>query len=245
MYPPGNPAARLVSLLACPLLAYLTPALAQVPGRGYRLALHNEYVQVFDLRLRPEEQAPIHDNIYDLLWIALDNGILEWQSRERPFRELQLEAGDARLFLSHEVNSLRNKTAGRTHSVVVELLRQRFATGACRCSSDVTSAVCGCAHAPRLPPLWALAIQGTTFAETTLESGQSLNELHHRGNTLLVAIRLSQLQHEVHVDDTGRLMPPDSTQIELAPGDVEWLPEGKHRLTNVGNKAAQFITIEF
>jgi hypothetical protein len=234
----------LASLLACVSFCLLL-VLAQVPRRGYRLVLHNEYVQVFDLRLRPEEQAPLHDNIYDLFWIALDNGILQWDSREGSSKELRLEAGDARLFLSHEINSLRNKTAGPVHSVVVELRRQRFATGSCPCSSDVARAVCGCAPAPRLPSLWALAIQGTTFAETTLESGQSLNELHHRDNTLLVAIRLTQLQHEVNVRNSWQAVHPGSARIELAPGDVEWLPEGKHRLTNVGDKEARFITIEF
>jgi hypothetical protein len=245
MYPVRSSAAHLVTLVACLYLAHLLLAPAQTPGRGFQLALHNDYVQVFDLTLRPEEQAPIHDNVYDLLWIALDNGILQWESREGSVKELPLELGDARLFLSHEVNSLRNKTAGPLHSVVVELRKQRFATGSCHCSSDVARAVCGCEHAPRLPRLWALAIQGTTFAETTLESGQSLKELQHRNNSLLVAIRLTQLQHEVNFGDSWQPVHPDSAQIELAPGGVEWLPEGEHRLTNVGDKAARFITIEF
>jgi hypothetical protein len=233
----------LISLLAALSLSCLRPLQAQVPGPASRLVLHNDYVQVLDLRLRPDEQAPIHDNIFDLLWIALDSGMLEWESQGGSIKELQLEAGDARLFLRHEITSLRNKTGGPVHGVVVELRRQRF--GSCPCSSDVARAVCGCTLAPRLPALWALAIEGTTFAEVTLESGQSLNELHKRDNTLLVAVRWTQLQHEVSVGNSWQPAHPDSAQIELVPGAVEWLPEGKHRLTNIGDKATRFITIEF
>jgi hypothetical protein len=241
-----HPQALIAACLhACLMVSCLLAAPIQPQAHGDRLVLHNEYVQVFDLTLAPEQQAPMHDNIYDLLWIALDSGILQWESREGSITELQLEAGDVRLFLSHQINSLRNKTAGPLHSVTVELRRRRFVAGSCGCSSDVARAVCGCARAPRLPSLWALAIQGITFAETTLESGQSLNELNNRNNTLLVAIRLTQLQHELSLGNSWHPALPDSGYIELSPGGVEWLPEGKHRLTNVGDKAARFVTIEF
>ena len=193
------------------------------------------------MELGPDRQAPIHDNTNDLLWLSLDSGILQFESRDGTTRDFQFEAGDVRLFRRHEVTSLRNKTAGPTHTVILEL--PRLGRGGCGCSTDAERVVCGCARAGRLPGLWALVLDGATLAETTLEPGESLREVSDRNDTLLVAIRPLQLEH----DRSGghERVPSTPAQIALSPGGVEWLPRGRHRLTNVGPNTARFITIEF
>lgn len=210
---------------------------------AYRLVFHNRYVQVFDLELGPDQKAPIHDNTNDVLWLSLDSGILEFESRDGTTRDFQFEAGDVRLFRRHEVSSLRNKTAGPAHTVILEL--PRLGRGGCGCSTDAERVVCGCSRAGRLPRLWALVLDGATLAETTLEPGQSLKEVSDRNDTLLVAIKPVQLEHETSSSNALQADRSNPVQIALPAGGVEWLPEGRHRLTNVGANAARFITLEF
>lgn len=210
---------------------------------SYRLVFHNRYVRVFDAEIRPEQQAPIHDNANHLLWISLDTATVQFESRDGLARELHFDAGDARLFRTHEVASLRNKTGGTLHAAIVEM--PRLGRGGCGCATDVESVVCGCSRQGRLPAFWALAIEGATLAETTLEPGQSLKESTVRDDTLLVAIRPLQLQHEVNLGRAWEWVASAPTKLELSAGGVEWLPEGKHHLTNTGESPARFITVEF
>jgi hypothetical protein len=213
---------------------------AQTTSPVYRLIVHNHYAQVFDLNLGPERQVPIRDNNNDLLWVALDSGILEVQSRDENARDFHFQAGDVRLFRRHELRPARNKTGSTVHSVIVELLRLN--EGGCGCATEVARVVCGCAPSGLLPPYWALALYGATLAETTLEPGQSLKESTNRDDTLLIAISTGELQHEGSTSKTQATL---GSVLTLQPGAVNWLPEGRHQLTNIGTTAARFVTVEF
>jgi hypothetical protein len=234
----------LIFLLPYLFVGWRTLAEGQSPtGSVYRLVFHNRYVQAFDLELGPDRQAPIHDNSNDLLWLSLDSGILEFESRDGMTRDFQFDAGDVRLFGRHEVASLRNRTAGPTHAAVLEL--PRLGRGGCGCSTEAERVVCGCDRSAHLPPLWALVLDGATLAETTLEPGQSLQEASNRNDTLLVAVRPLQLDHEMIPRNASQQAVSNPARLALGAGGVAWLPEGRHRLSNLGDQAARFITIEF
>jgi len=224
---------------------FLPSSGGQTPPPHYQLIFHNRYVEVFKIELAPGRQAPIHDNIYDLVWIPLDNGILEVQQGNGERKQMQLDAGDVRFFRSHEVNSLMNNTHGPVHGVVVEIRRRGASRGNCGCTADVESAICGCGRSPVLPPYWALAIGEVTLAGTTLQSGQSFEAANNRDDTLLIAISRIQLRHEVNLGNQCESVPSPPTTLERLPGGLEWLPQGRHHLTNVGDKPARFISIEF
>ena len=241
MYAARRYAASVLLLILCFCFSRSPGMRAQSTAPAYRLVLHNRYVQVFDLTLAAGHQAPFHDNTNDLLWVSLDSGILEIQSRDEEMTDFQFQAGDARLFRRHELHSARNKTAGAVHSVIIEL--PRLAEGGCGCATEVERVVCGCARFGRLPPIWALALYGATLAETTLEAGQSLKESTDRDDTLLIAIMPLELRHET--SSASQMPGAGAGLINLTPGGVQWLPEGRHQLTNVGTKPARFITIEF
>jgi hypothetical protein len=111
-------------------LALLLRSEPQTPTSNiYRLIFQNGYVEVFDLELQSDRQAPIHDNSHNLVWIALSAAMVEVQARNADPRQFQLDAGDVRLFGSHQIRSLVNKTHSVIHAVVVDLrehLRLQF-----------------------------------------------------------------------------------------------------------------------
>ncbi len=233
--------ARLVLVFL--LLLWLRPQLSPAAASKYRLIFQNQYVEVFDLELDRDRQAPIHDNLYDVLWIALDGANLELQGVDGT-RELELGAGDLRIFQKHAMKSLLNKTGGTIHAVVI-YLRHGSGFANCGCLSEVERAICGCSDAGHLPDIWALAGSEFTLSQATLQPGDALREISERDDTLLVALRPLDLKHEVNAGQREEWAPSASTLIHLDTGEVEWLQKGKHHLTNESNKPARFISIEF
>ncbi len=59
---PGGLPARLPDMLAA---CSASPRERKPPQPVFQLIFHNRYVEVFDLELQPDRQAPIHDTIYD------------------------------------------------------------------------------------------------------------------------------------------------------------------------------------
>ena len=91
------------------MLAASSASLASAnPRTRFSTDFPYRYVEVFDLELQPDRQAPIHDNIYDLVWIALDDEVLQIEQREGGTKELQLFAGETRFFPGDKVKSLVN-----------------------------------------------------------------------------------------------------------------------------------------
>jgi hypothetical protein len=226
------------------LLMCVGPPALPASGSRYRLTFQNHYVEVFRLELEPDRQAPVHDNIYDLLWIPLDGAVLQFQDSTRPSRDVELGPGDLRFFQKHTLKSVVNKTGTTVHAIVIDI-RQGKGFESCGCLSDVERAVCGCGGAPHLPEIWALAGSDFTLAQATLQPREAMRETTERDDTLLVAIRPLQLKHEVNTGKQWEWVPAPSTNISLAAGDVEWLEKGKHHLTNEGAKPARFISVEF
>jgi hypothetical protein len=90
------------------------------------------------------------------------------------------------------------------------------------------------------------ARQPLTVQTATLASNQELEDASERNSTLLVAIaplRLRDMNNLAEEGESWKSGPPRT--IELQKGETAWLTEGMHRMRNVGNSVARFITIEW
>ncbi len=227
-----------VGFLLC--LAVSIAAPAQIPaGSPYRQIFENHYIRVFRVELPPHGQAPIYQNMHDLVWVALSNSTLTIVQSEGERKELRLRAGDTRFFGSYEVRSVTNAAEETLHGILAEIKVRGLASGGCGCTGEVEKTVCGCGRSIHLPDLWALVVGRITLGGTTLSPGVSTQGGEFRGDTLLVAVAPLQLRDEASPRLNG-----DST-LRLAAGEVRWVKEGRHQFRNTGKSAARFVTIEF
>lgn len=210
----------------------------------YDLVFHNAYVSVLRLELPAKREAPIHDNQDDVLWIALDDQMLQIEYADNRKDQLWLRAADVRLFSRFDLHSIANAGYAPAHSVVIHLEGLRLPFAACECTPyvDAQYRVCGCSGTHQ-PLYWAEVIGDLTISGGTLQPGQSLSESGAREDTLLVSITASRFQHELGGD--WQWIPESPIAVGLVPGGVLWMPAGRHRLSNVGSRRATFVTIEF
>jgi hypothetical protein len=227
----------LTSRVGCPVQARFSL------GRGfsvqsdrqarYRTVLDNDFVAVFVLELPAHFHAASYQNARDVLWIGLNDATVTFLDSDRKETAVQFRPGDIRFFPSFATQSVVNQNSATFRGVLVAL-KARAASGSCGCGSSVEKAVCGCPDAAFLPRLWAVAVRNLTIAGTTLGPGQRFAKAVPRGNTLLVAVTKVNLE-----DETA------AAAIQLEPGQARWLPAGAHRLKNLADRDARFVTVEF
>lgn len=204
-------------------------------GRYHRL-FENNSVRVSGLDLPPHTQAPVYQNVRDLVWIAISDGSVTFTNHDKQEIPVQFRAGDARVFARNRVNALHNDGPTPFRSVAVELKKPGMLPTECPCSTDMEKSICGCAGARHLPALWAVSIGNLTASGTTLNAGESFRGPAPRGDMLLVAITALNL-----LDDAS----PSAAPIRLASGDVVWISAGLHQFRNTGQAPAHFFTLEF
>jgi hypothetical protein len=211
----------------------------------YRLLLQNHSVRVFGLELLSGRQAPVHDNMYDGFWIALDDTTLEVDQRGSGKREFRMWSGDAHFLPAHNVHSIVNLSHDRVRALLVELRLRGWTGRTCDHTGEVESAICGFSGATRLPLFWALALGDLTLSGVTLSTGRAVEQQRTRGDTLLVAITSLKLLHETNEGQEWEWVPSPPTPISLLAGEVAWIPRGKHHLHNSGDITVRFLTLEF
>ncbi|HXZ78969.1 MAG TPA: hypothetical protein VEG30_03505 [Terriglobales bacterium] len=203
----------------------------------YEPVLENNYVDVYRLRLAPHFRTPLFQNVHDVVWVALEDSTPRFVMSSGQKVRQELTAGDARFFHSFSVRSVVNDSSLTVEAVVITLKPRGGATSRCECGGDAESALCGCANAKPMPPLWAVSMGRITLAGTTLDPQQSFQRASVRNDTLIVAITPLEL---VDVATPG-----EARRIAVPAGGVTWLEAGRHRLKNSGGREERFLSIEF
>ncbi len=209
------------------------------PAR-YSPVLSNDAVGVFALELPPGARAASFQNQHDVLWVALDAATVSFLDSDRHRTEVRFAFGDVHFFRSFGTESVTNTGGTTFHGLMVQL-KKHATGGSCACGSEVEKSVCGCPGGKSLPALWALALRNVTVAGTTLAANQAFANTVSRDDTVLIALTTLDLRDEPMAVSTA----PPRTEIQLQPGDAAWLAAGQHRLRNVSNAVARFITVEF
>ncbi len=203
----------------------------------FRPVLDNGSVNVSILELPPHLRAESYQNTHDVIWIALTEADVSFADSENGKTEVSFRAGDVRFFRSFHAKSLANAGGTVFRGVAVEL-KGRGLASACDCNARDAKFVCGCSGATHLPQLWALGLGGITLAGTELAPGEKFRNTVERDDTLLVAVTVLTLGDE----GDGSALPE---VMRLQPGEAAWLKAGAHRLSNLGNAPARFVTVEF
>ena len=231
-----------MSLLLVLLSALLN---AQEPSiLSYQHIFHNRYVTVFRLELPSLRQAPIHQAPDDLVWIALDSSRIEVKHSDGVVQELDLRNGDVRLFRRWDLVSVTNLSAEPIHSVVVDLKLTGLTSSGCTCTVEVQKSICGCSAA-HLPEFWAEVTGNLTMAGATLGPEQTFFAETNRDDSLLVTLTPAHFQHQFNLGEQSEWVLTQALEKNLQPGEVIWMPRGKHRLRNIGRKETRYIIIEF
>jgi len=96
-----------------------------------------------------------------------------------------------------------------------------------------------------LPAFWAEVIGDLTFAGAALEPEQIFLAETNRDDSLLVTLTPAHFQHQFNLGEQSEWVLTQALEKNLKPGEVIWMPRGKHRLRNIGRKETRYITIEF
>ncbi len=219
-------------------LAFALSALAQTaPEARYRQLFENDRVRVYTLELAPGQNAPIYQNVHDVVLVALQDAAITLVHPEGDTAERRFTTGDTRFLPRFRGRLLRNNGSAPFRAVLVEILSRGLNHAACGCGTRIEKSVCGCENGSSLPDLWALSLGDLTMAGSSLDPGHGFRAARPRDDMLLVAVTSFQLR-----DDAGRENP---RPIALAAGEVSWFKPGRHQFRNVGTTPARFVTLEF
>jgi quercetin dioxygenase-like cupin family protein len=201
---------------------------------SHHLALENEFLRVFKVEVAPHAATLMHRHRHDYLFVTLGDSHVSNEVEGKPAVELTLANGDTRFVAGDFAHIARNLAETPFCNITIEILQdEKLRAG---------------------PPLWKEENGEKTFAggrnkilfvkdgvrvsEVDLDAGAIMPTHHHDRAHLLIAIT----DLELLSDEEGRTPLP----LKFKVGDIEWVAgESTHALTNTGNRAARFVTVEF
>ena len=204
----------------------------------FQATFENDRASAFILELAPHQHAQIYQFSHDTVWLALSDAAVSFTQNQQTSTKVQFKTGDTRFFASFQAKSVVNDGATNFRAVLVEIKGRGLASGGCGCLGEVEKAVCGCVNSGHLPELWAVGIGQLTLGGTTLPANEGFRAASPRDDMLLVAITDVALR-----DEASDAAEPPVTHLKS--GEVAWVKEGRHRLRNVGEQVARFVTLEF
>ena len=228
-------------------LAAQTTAPAVVPvdkEPSHHLALENEWVRVFKVRVAPHAATLMHRHDKDYIFVTLgDSDVVSERQGEKAIL-LRLKDGETRFTKGGFAHIAKNLSDKPFRNVTVELPpSSSFSCGVGSSAGTNTASVSLC---PAVGTVDSAAVSWNGIVESdkylvrqlTINSGAAVPLHEHTGPHLVVAVSDLQLRNNVE----GQ--PP--AELVLAGGDIKWVPGGfSHSLTNIGKDAARMVTVEF
>jgi len=226
----------LVLLFAADLLIARAAKEVEITNEAHHhLAFENDRIRVFKVEVAPHDSTLMHRHRHDYLWVTIGDSEVSNDVEGKPPVHLKLTDGDTRFLPGNFAHIARNLAATPFRNVTIEFLQDEQAR-----SSP--------------PPQWdeergLRVLNGGTQEILFVKDGARVSEIElqphgmipthrHKGPHLVVAITDLDLRSDIE----GR----EPTSSQLKSGEVKWVPGGyAHTLTNVGQKAARFVTIEF
>jgi quercetin dioxygenase-like cupin family protein len=201
----------------------------------HHFVLENEFLRVFDLEVAPQTSTLVHRHRHDYIYVVLGPAEVENAVQGKPPIQLKFQDGEARFLAGGFAHAARNLGSTPFRNVTIELLQDE--------QTHKTP-----------PPKWdeerGLRIfdrgtqdilfvkDGVRVSDVELQSGAMIPSHRHTGPHLVVAISDLDLRSDI----LGRA----PVRIQAKAGEVKWVPGGyTHTLTNVSDKPARFVTLEF
>jgi len=222
-------------LLALLASARSTPEVEITNEAHHHLAFQNEQIRVFKVEVAPHDSTLIHRHRHDYLWVIIGAAEVSNDVVGKAPVTLKLADGYTGFTPGNFAHLARNLAPTRFRNVTIEFLHD-----------DKTRT------SP--PPQWdeerglhvlhggtqeiLFVKDGARVSEIELQPGGIVPSHHHKGPHLVVAITDLDLRS----DSEGK----GPTASQLKSGEAKWVPGGyTHTLTNVGERTAKFVTVEF
>ena len=203
----------------------------------HHLALHNAYVNVYQVEVAPHDSVLLHRHDADAISIMLSDSEVTVRAPGKPDVHQKLREGQLRLQASGYVHSTSNDGDTTYRNVTIELLLPQ--QGARNLCAPVIAALpLNCPGAPA-PPLTATHIEQPQF-ETSQTHLTLIRVLPHQSAALGDPGRpelIVALDALVTLGEKG-------LENSLHPGDFAWLEAGKASrvFKNNGDKEARLIS---
>src|SRR5581483_8227196 len=227
--------AVLVLLSAVVLMAQNTSEVEITAEPHHHVVLENSYTRVFKVEVAPKDQTLMHRHRHDYIFVVLGPADIENDVAGKPPVTLKLQDGEARFTegdFAHVAKNLSDTTPFR--NVTIELLHDKTARKAAP-KADEERAL----HVLKGGTEDVMFVKdNVVVSEIDLQPSGVLSRHRHKAPHLIVAITDLTLRNDV----AGK--PPSN--IEMKAGDVKWVRSAvTHALTNVGDKEAKWVTLEF
>lgn len=221
--------------LLFPLLAAQTATEVEITSEpSHHLAIENEYVRVFQVEVAPHASTLMHRHRHDYFFVTIGNAQISNEVEGKAPAEVRFADGDTRFTPGNFAHIARNLADQPFRNVTIELLQDEERRSA-RSRWPMEG---GDKTFPGGSIKVLFVKDGVRVSEVNLDPGATVPSHHHDGPHLMVAV--SNLDVRSDVEDKGP-MPG-----KFKSGNVKWLPGNyTHTLTNTGNQAARFVTLEF
>jgi quercetin dioxygenase-like cupin family protein len=227
---------RALSLfLLIPFLLAQTATEVEITAEpSHHLALDNEYLRVFKVEVAPHASTLMHRHRHDYVYVTVGDAHLSNEVEGKPPVEVKFADGDTRFAAGSFAHIARNLSDQPFRNVTIELMQdEKLRTEPSHWPEESGEKTF---PGGRIRILFVK--DGVRVSEVNLEPGAVVPSHHHDGPHLAVAV--SDLDLRSDVEGSG------PTPAEFKAGEIKWLPGGyTHRLTNVGQKPARFVTVEF
>jgi quercetin dioxygenase-like cupin family protein len=235
--------ALLLTMCCLPLAisAQTSPVIPLASEPHHHLALHNEYVNVYEVEVAPRGSVQLHRHEFDAISIMMSNSEVIVRAPGKPDLRQKLSEGQVRLQSRGYVHSTSIEGDATYRNVTVELLfPQQGARNLCAAVIAAQGLNCPKAEAP---PQATTHIDQAQF-ETNQTRVTLIRLLPHQSMTVGDPSRSVLV---VALDDALSTLSGENPKSSLRPGDFVWL--GKRTparaLSNTSEKEARFISFIF
>lgn len=201
---------------------------------SHHLALENEYLRVFKVKVAPHAATLLHRHRHDYIFITIGDARVQNAVEGEAPVEIQLTDGDARFTPGNFAHIAKDLGDQPFRNVTIELLQDEKA----RAAPSPWPEDSGEKSFPGAHSKILFVKDGVRVSEVDLEAGATIPKHHHDRPHLLVAITDLDLRSDIE----GKGSVPE----KFKPGDIKWLPgDLTHSLTNTGKQPIRLVTVEF
>jgi hypothetical protein len=231
----------LFCLLATLLTAQATPEVEITAEPHHHLTFENKSVRVFNVEVPPNEATEIHWHRHDYIAITLGAAEIVNTVKDKPPVTVKFADGDTRFAAATFAHFVRTTSPEPFRNVTIELLEDATLRNATSPWDPAKNEDRGLVTFSGGTKQILFVKDAIRVSEIELQPGAKAPM--PASACLIVAVNDLKLQ----AADLPRNAPNNAWQsIRQESGGSEWLPGGYvHAVTNIGTKAAKFVTLEF
>jgi quercetin dioxygenase-like cupin family protein len=229
----------LLLLFAAALLGTQTAGEVEITAEPHHhFTFENEYVRVFNVDVAPHSATLMHWHRHDYVYVTLGESHVSNEVQGKGPVDVKLADGETHFSPAPFAHVARNLSEQPFRNVTIEYLQDEKLRSRVREGSvqwDEERALDVLQGGTKEVLFVKDGVRATLFE---LQPGGAIPKHHHTGPHLLIAV--SDLDVRSDVEGQGP-MPG-----HFKSGESKWLPGGySHTVTNLGQRQAKFVTLEF